>query len=339
MNGTNKKLSLAICGLGRFARRRILPAIVECENVDLTAVVDRSGRAEDLPANTMRFASLDDLLAAAPSDAVYIASPNYLHAKHTLQALEAGLHVLCEKPMATTSFDCQSMLTAARDLNLHLSVGHMLRCSAVVRLARQWLQEGLVGRPRSIDTVFHYELPEVDRPWALRQDSAGGGSLMDAGIHCVDVLRFLVSEPVCVLSAKTDRRSHEGDIERSAVCSLAMGDVHGSIDVCSQSPYATMLTISGTEGKIVVANFAACWGTATAKLYPHHRDDPVREKVVDVSTTYAEQLRKFAATIDRPDGAPVQDVSAAENVRVVEQLYAISECSDSPMSMDRGTNR
>ena len=324
MIGTNGKLSLAICGLGRFARRRILPAIAECGNVELTAVVDRSGKAQDLPAGIRRFASLEDFLETAPSGAVYIASPNYLHAPHSLQCLAAGLHVLCEKPMATNSVDCQSMLTAARNLNLYLSVGHMLRCSPAMQLARRWMKEGLVGRPQSVDTVFHYELPEINRPWAFRRDCAGGGSLMDAGIHCIDVIRFLVGDPVSVLSANTDRRSHEDGIERSAICNFAAGGISSSVDVCSQSPYATLLTISGTEGKIVLTNFAACWGTVTVRLHTRHRDEPAREEVVDVSAIYAEQLRDFAATIDRPGAVALQDISAAENVRIVEQLYSIS---------------
>lgn len=147
---------------------------------------------------------------------------------------------------------------------------------------------------------------------------------MDAGIHCIDVIRFLTSDSVNVLAANTDRHSHEDGVERRANCSFTAGGVSSLVDVHSQAPYTTLLTITGTEGEIVIDNFAACWGVVTVKLYTHHRGDPVREKVVDVSTIYAEQLRNFAKMIDQPEVVATQDISAAENVRIIEKLYAIS---------------
>jgi len=326
LNESNVKLPLAICGLGRFATRRVIPAIAQCTNIELVAVVDRSGKEQDLPIGLRRFMSLESFLETNPIGAVYITSPNYLHARQSLQCLAAGLHVLCEKPMATKSVDCQSMLKAARDLNLHLSVGHMLRYSPAVQLARQWMQNGVVGEPNSIRIIFHYDLPEISRPWVYLRDCAGGGALMDAGIHCIDVIRFLTGDPVNVLSANTDRHSYEDGIERSANCNFISGGVSSSIEVCSQAPYATLLKISGTKGEVVIDNFAACWGVVTAKLYTHRRGDPVREEVVDVSSIYAEQLRNFANMVGQPGVISYQDTIASDNVRIIEELYAISKC-------------
>lgn len=324
MKSQNKKLPLAICGFGRFATRRIMPAIAECSNIELSAVVDHSGKASGLSAGVNIFPSLDAFLETNPVGAVHITSPNHLHAKQSLQCLEAGLHVLCEKPMATNSADCQIMLGTARDLNLNLRVGHMLRYSPAVQLARQWLQDGAVGQLLSISTTFNYELPEINRPWAFRSGNEGGGALMDAGIHCVDVIRLLTGDPLSVKAAITDRHSHQDGVERSAHCKFVAGAVDCSLKVDSHAPYKTLLTISGVKGEIVIDNFAACWGGVTIRQYEPHSGAVAREETVDASTIYAKQLQDFAETIVRSVGNAAQDVAAAENVKLIEELYAIS---------------
>jgi predicted dehydrogenase len=321
------KLPLAICGLGRFASRRIIPAISMCQNVELVAVVDPL-KTFPLASNIQRFKSLEDLLDTHPTGAVYISTPNHLHARQTLQCLEAGLHVLCEKPMATNSFDCQAMVKAAQRQKLHLRIGHMLRHSPALKLARSWLQNGMVGKPRAICTFFHYDLPENNRPWAFRQDSAGGGALLDAGIHCIDAIRFLVGDPVIQLGAMTDPIL-AGSVERSAVCRFTTAGVLCFVQVCSQAPYWSRLSISGTDGVIVIDNFAACWETVAVKLYarhPGHALAPVNEEMVDVSTTYSEQIQDFADRVKGSEVSVSAALDAAENVRIVEELYAISHC-------------
>ena len=326
MYSNNKKLPLAICGLGRFATRRIIPAISMCQNVELVAVVDRSMKACHLNSNIQRFKSLEDLLESRPSGAVYISTPNYLHAQQALQCLEAGLHVLCEKPMATNSFDCQPVVQAAQNLNLHLRIGHMLRYSPALRLARSWLQNGMVGEPRSICTFFHYDLPEKNRPWGFQQDLAGGGALMDAGIHCIDAVRFLLGDPVIPCRAMTDCSVQANSVERIAVGLFTVDGVIGFVQVCSKASYWTRLAVAGTEGAIVIDNFAACWGMVAVKLYASHSGNLVKEEVVDVSTTYSEQIRSFADAVDRSDVNISEALDATENVRIVEKLYGISQC-------------
>jgi len=331
----NNKLPLAICGLGRFAIRRILPAISMCHNVELVAVVDRSMKNCHITSGIKRFRSLEDLLDSHPLGAVYILTPNYLHAQQTLQCLKSGLHVFCEKPMATNSLDCQSMVQAAQRLKLHLRVGHMLRYSPALRLARSWLQNGMVGVPRTICTIFHYNISEQDRPWAFRQDLAGGGALMDAGIHCIDAIRFLMGGPVILLEAIIDP-TFTGNVERSAVCRFTAAGVICSVQVCSQAPYMSRLSISGMDGEIVIDNFAACWGRVTVKLYDSHSRDLVKEEEVDVSATYSEQIRSFSDAVCRFDLNTAEALDAAENVRIVEELYQLADVYQDPNLLTKG---
>jgi predicted dehydrogenase len=325
MYSDNNKLPLAICGAGRFASRRVIPAIMLCQSVELVAVVDPM-HTFPYASDVQRFKALEDLLDTHPTGAVYISTPNYLHARQTLQCLEAGLHVLCEKPMATNSFDCQAMVRAAENRKLHLKIGHMLRYSPALKLARSWLHNGMVGEPRAISAFFHYDLPEINRPWAFRRDVAGGGALLDAGIHCIDAMRFLVGDPVMSLGAMTGP-TPVGGVERSAVCRFTIAGVSCFVQVCSQAPYWSRLSISGTDGVIVLDDFAACWDVVKVTLYarrPGHALRAVKEDIVDVSATYSEQIRDFADKVRRSEVSSSAALDAAENVRIVEELYAIS---------------
>jgi predicted dehydrogenase len=325
VTSSHNKIPLTICGLGRFASRRVIPAISRCENVDLVAVVDPSTHNVHLTPTVQRFDSLEAFLDTRPTGAIYISTPNHLHARHTLQCLEAGLHVLCEKPMATNSLDCQAMVRVAQNLNLHLRIGHMLRYSPALQLARSWLQDGRVGTPLAICTFFHYDLPEESRPWAFRQDSSGGGALMDAGIHCIDSIRFLVGDPVISLGAMSDP-TPAGRVERSAVCRFTAAGVNCLVQVCSQAPYWSRLSISGTDGVIVIEDFAASWETARVTFRarrPGHAPHAAEEQTVDVSETYSRQLQDFAARVMRSEVSCSAALDAAENVRIVEELYAI----------------
>ena len=322
----NNKLSLAICGLGGFASRRILPILTLCDNIDLTAIIHRSDRSEDPILNGIQvYDSLEAFLDTTPCGAVYITTPNYLHAQQSLQCLSAGLHILCEKPMATTSIDCKKMIRTATELGLHLQIGHQLRYSPALKLARSWIHDEKIGKILDIQIVFNYDLPISNRPWAYRPELAGGGSLMDAGIHCIDTIRFLIGGPVVLLEAKTDRDLYADGLERIADCSFITGDVNSYISVNAKTSYATILTISGNNGEIVINNFAACWGMVNVKLYAFHLGPVIKEEWVDVSTIYADQIRSFADSVAKSEISYSQAIDAAENVRIVEGLYSISQ--------------
>lgn len=321
--GSNNKIALAICGLGGFAKRRILPALVSCPNIELVAVVDRSMAASELLPNIKCFPSLDDLLRSNHADSVYISTPNHLHYQQTLQCLEAGRHVLCEKPMATNSRDCESMLFVAQKLKLQLTVGHMLRYSPALQEVRRWLQCGRLEKPRSIDVNFYYDLPEGKRPWAFRKELSGGGALMDAGVHCIDAVRFLVGDPVIALEAKLDSLGSSG-IDQTARCSFTAAGVSGSLNVCSNAPYSSNLTVCGDDGAIIVNSFAACWDAVTLKYVSFKDPSLSQEVMVDVSSTYARQLQAFADVILTKDVNYRSAIDAAENIRIIEKLYEIS---------------
>jgi len=323
INVDNRKLNLAICGIGRFASRRIIPAVEKCNNLELSAIVSRSS-TQDLRFNSIhRYHDLNDLIAAKTADAVYIASPNVFHAEQTILCLKSGLHVLCEKPMATNYRDCQLMLSTAKEMNLHLGVGHMLRFSPALQLAHVWVGEGLLGELLKFDIIFHYELPERNRSWVNDKKLSGGGVLLDCGIHCIDVIRFFMGNNIVTRSAEMDKNHYQGEVESQAMLKFTCDNVHGSIDLSSKSNYKSFLEISGSEGIITIESFAATWETIKVTLYNHNKSKVLKETVVDVSEIYLSQLNEFANVIINSNTITL-DYSAAENVKIAEEFYSLA---------------
>ena len=319
----NRKLNLAICGIGRFASRRIIPAVEKCNNIELSAIVSRSNK-QDLPFNSIhRYHDLNDLIASKTADAVYIASPNIFHAEQAILCLKSGLHVLCEKPMATNHKDCQSMLSTAKEMNLHLGVGHMLRFSPALKLAHVWLGEGLLGELYKFDIIFHYELPERNRSWVNDKKLSGGGVLLDSGIHCIDVIRFFMGNNIITRSAEMDKNHSQGEVESQAMLKFTCDNVHGSIDLSSKSNYKSFLEISGSEGIISIDFFAATWDFVIVTLYNHNKSKVLKEAIVDVSEIYVSQLNEFVNNVINTTTIRL-DYSAAENVKIAEEFYSLA---------------
>jgi predicted dehydrogenase len=324
-------LKLAICGTGRFVTRRILPALISNENIKLTAVIRRSGLFEEgIPEDVNKFTSLEDFLASNPSGAIYIATPNYLHGLQSLQCLKAGLHVLCEKPMATDIVDCDNMIRIARNLGLHLQIGHQLRYSLALIVARSWIQDNSIGKLETIKIKFSYELPVSARSWTYQSNISGGGCLMDAGIHGIDAIRFLTGG--CnteILGSKTDRNLHKDGLERVAVCCFLMGEANCSLEVNATHSYSTVLEISGADGDILINDFAASWGNVNLKMISKKNSLRIIEKTVDVSSIYANQMKDFAQKILNAKFDYSQSEEAAENVKLVKALYKFERKSSS----------
>jgi len=322
----SNRVSLAICGAGRFVSRRILPVLDICDNIKLTSVIRRSEKPDNpIISGIKEYSSLEAFLETSPSGVIYIATPNYLHAQQSLQCLSAGLHVLCEKPMATTSADCKKMIQKATERNLHLQIGHQLRYSAALKLAKYWILNSEIGEISKIQIVFNYDLPVSSRYWAYQPDFSGGGCLMDAGVHCIDTIRFLIDGPVALLQAKTDRSLYEDDLERIAECSFVIDNVKSYISINAQTAYATVLTITGTNGEIVIDNFAASWGTVNVKMREADHGPLIKEEWVDVSAIYADQIQSFSEHTVKSEINYSQAIDAAENIKIIEDLYSISQ--------------
>ena len=198
----NKKIRYAVVGLGHIAQTAVLPAFKHAENSKLAAIVTGSREKDRELSERYRIKAYtyDDLEAALEKeqvDAVYIATPNILHREHTERAAQAGVHVLCEKPMATTQEDCEAMMRAAAENNVKLMIAYRLHFNDanlhVVRTAKS----GKLGDLRYFGSLFGMQVNEGN---VRTRKDLGGGTLFDIGIYCINAARYLFrDEPIEVV--------------------------------------------------------------------------------------------------------------------------------------------
>lgn len=210
-----RKVGFAIVGLGSYALRSIMPQFANCRLSRLAALV--SGDAAKLrrvageygvPERSLyTYQSFDRIRENPDVDVVYVILPNSMHADYTIRAAKAGKHVLCEKPMAVSSAECQAMIAACRRAGRKLMIGYRSHFEPhnihSIKLAR----EGAVGRRRFVQSEHGFPIGDPTQ-WRLKRRLSGGGSLMDIGIYSVQALRYMSGEePVSVTARQsTDRK-------------------------------------------------------------------------------------------------------------------------------------
>ncbi len=203
----------AVVGLGYFAQSAVLPAFARLPNAKLTALVSgdpiKLRRLGDLYGveQCVDYSKLDRLLTSRDVDAVYIATPNALHAPYAIQAARAGVHVLCEKPLAVSERECAAIVAAAREHGVKLMVAYRLHFEAANLAAIDAVRKGQIGEPRCFNAVFTMQVREGNV--RLKAD-LGGGPLRDIGIYCVNAARYLFRDEPIEVSAISGRRP--GDV-------------------------------------------------------------------------------------------------------------------------------
>jgi len=253
-------LRWGIIGCGDVAERKGGPALSMVEGSELVAVMRRdAGKAADFAERhgaKRSYVKTKDLLDDPDVNAVYVATPVHLHHRHTLEAAEAGKHVLCEKPMAMTCVECREMIAACQRNNVRLMVAYYRRTYPIVQRMKLLLEQGAVGRPllARINLTSYYDPPRADREvqWRVDPDRAGGGVLFDVGSHRLDVLVYLFGgvREVAAFAASLHCSYH---VEDSAVLCRKLGDsMHGVANFnWNIGSTSDELEIYGTKGKML----------------------------------------------------------------------------------------
>jgi len=212
-----------VIGCGAIAQRRHIPECIANPDSKLVALADpMKERVEELAEKygAKGYTDYKEMLKDPNIDAIVVAGPNSLHAQQSIDALNAGKHVLCEKPMATTREDARAMLDAAKKNKKFLMIGLNQRLMPAHAKAKKILESGALGNVLSFRTAFQHPGPEgwsVDagKSWFFKKGQAFMGVTGDLGVHKADLLRWLLgqefSEVTGVLST-LDKRDPEGNL-------------------------------------------------------------------------------------------------------------------------------
>jgi predicted dehydrogenase len=203
-----KKLGWAVVGLGNLAIHQILPAFAQCEKSKVVALVsghpDKANklalRYDVNPKNIYNYENYDSIKDNPEVDVIYIVLPNGMHAEYTVRGLQAGKHVLSEKPMANTPAECQSMIDAAHKADRKLMVAYRLRYEPFTQELIRMAREQELGPVKIIQTSAGFNIGDPNQ-WRLKKDMAGGGSLMDIGIYALQAARYISGEEPAEINA------------------------------------------------------------------------------------------------------------------------------------------
>jgi predicted dehydrogenase len=322
-----KPLGVALVGLGSLSTNQLAPALKKTKRCRLAGIVTGT------PAKAVRwksqfgipersiynYATMDRMADNPDIDIVYVVTPNALHAEHTIAALRAGKHVLCEKPMEVSVAKCEAMIAAGKKADRQLAIGyrcrfepHHLEC---VRLARQ----KTFGELRSIDAAFGFPIGDPAQ-WRLNRSLSGGGPLMDVGIYALQSARMLTGEEPVSASAvetKTDPVKFK-DVEEAMTFELTFKS--GVVAHCR-----TTYNAAGLNSFKATAD-GGSFGMDPAYNYDGNRafrsdGKPFRFDSIDV---FAAEMDDFARCV--VDNVPTR-VPGEEGLRDVKIMMAIYEAA------------
>ena len=218
----SRKIKWGVIGSGGIARRRTIPeGILPARNAELIAVFDAAAPANQAVAVQFKAQAVENIDALLRTDieAVYIASPPAAHRAQVMACAVAGKHVLCEKPIGLTTSDAHAVVEACAQARVRLGTGFMMRFQAQHQAALRLIQEGKLGTPVFARAQLSCWYPLLPGAWRQDPDAGGGGSLMDMGGHCIDLLEMFFG-PVQSVQCWTGHTVHGYASEDSALATL-----------------------------------------------------------------------------------------------------------------------
>jgi 1,5-anhydro-D-fructose reductase (1,5-anhydro-D-mannitol-forming) len=241
--------------------------------------------------------SLDDLLADAQIDSVYISTTNELHRNQAIAAASAGKHILCEKPLAMTLSDAHAMVKAARDAGVVMATNHHLRNAASHRAMRDAIAAGRIGRPLSARVFHAVFLPPHLQGWRLEKPEAGGGVILDITVHDADTLRFVLGDnPVEAVALGQSAGMGRSGLEDGVmgVLRFRSGVIAQFHDAFTTKYASTGFEVHGTEGSLVARDVMTQRSVGTVTL---HDASGAHELPLEPRNLYETALEAFHAAV------------------------------------------
>lgn len=312
-----------VMSTAKIGVRAVIPAIAAASNAQLVAIASRdTTRAQTIADNypgARALASYDALLADDEIEAVYIPLPNSMHAEWAIRALEAGKHVLCEKPLGVTSDEVRRIRAASEQANRWVMEAFMYRFHPQIRWALEQVAAGRIGAVRMVRSSFVFDLHS--RPGDIRlQGALGGGSMMDVGCYPLNFCRAIFGGPPREIAAHVVvPPGSEVETTIGAVLDFGEGRM-GVIDASFSLPRGFFAEVVGERGRIVLP----------APYTPGHAETVVRVETGDETLErhfsgidqYMLEVEGFSRSV-RHDTAPFISLDdSLEQAESIERIYA-----------------
>ncbi len=319
----------AVVGLGHIAKVAILPAFAHAqENSELRALVSSDptklkelSQSYQVPL-TYSYEQYQDCLQSGEVDAVYIALPNSMHCEYSTAAARAGIHVLCEKPMAVTEEECKRMIREARQHKIRLMIANRLQFDSSHLEAVTIVASGQLGAPRIFSSVFTLQVKAGN---SRLDKKLGGGPLYDIGIYCINAARRLFGEEPSEVSAigasMDDPRFAEVDETTSAILRFSEGRL--AAFTCSfGAAREAVYEVVGAKG--VLRNDPAFQRAGVVQLYLNIEGEK-SERAFTHQDQFAQELAEFSECVLQGRDPLASGEDGLADVRVIEALLRSAE--------------
>ena len=339
-----KKVRWGVIGAGGIADRRTIPGMMLCDNAELVAVMEINMElAEKCRAKWNCKKAYDneaDLLADPEIDAVYIASPVFLHAKQAMAAADAGKHILIEKPLAMTSDEGMKVVEYCKEKGVLIAAGLMMRFGAYVQAMKKAVAEGKIGKPVSGYSQFTCWYPDMPGNWRQSKKNGGGGAMMDMGVHCIDLMQYVLGTKVKEVTAFHDTLTFHYEVEDSSMVLLRMENgaqcvVQSNFNIPDDAA-KWRLEFFGDQGRLMGENVIGqidggtldalfCGEVGGYDATQDTKNVKGEEIKVEFGNAYAREISSFSDSV--LTGAPLE-VPAEEAVYVQKVMEAAYRSND-----------
>lgn len=318
-----KKLGIALVGLGYYSTNLLAPALQETEHCYLTGIVTGTPSKIDewklkysIPDKSIyNYQNFDSIKDNPDIDIVYVVLPNSMHAEFVIRAAQAGKHVICEKPMAMNVKECDDMIAACKKAGKMLSIGYRLHFDPyhleMIRLGTK----KVYGNIKKMTAGFGI-LPDNPDQWRLKKSLAGGGPLVDVGLYCIQGFCYTTGmDPIAVTAQegpKTDPDKFK-DVEQSLTWQMEMPNGIICEGKTSYSDNINYLRAEAENGSFELTSAFNYTGQAGKT--------PEGEMNFPHVNQQAKQMDDFALAIKNKRPTPVPGEMGRRDVRIIEAIY------------------
>jgi len=334
-------INWGVIGAGGIAYRRTIPeGISKSKNSKLVAITDINldfARKISSEYEVKLYNNEEDLINDKTIDAVYIATPVFLHHRQCILAAKKGKHIFCEKIMALNEKQCTEMIDACKSNNVKLAIAYMMRFNSIHKKIREMVKNGVLGKIVLGRAQLSCWYPPIEDAWRQKKDLGGGGSLADMGSHCIDLLEFIFDSDVKEVSCFTGNFVHDYQTEDTSIVTCKFEkEALGIIDNCFNIPdYSSknILEIYGSRGSILCKDTIGQGSNGIAEVYIEEKDkeydasqknkksgEPVTLKVIPTNT-YQAEIEYFANCIENNIEPEISGELGLHNIKIIEGCY------------------
>ena len=323
----SEKVKWGVLGNATIARKCVIPAICKSHNSEMHALATRSpDRAASVASDNqidLIYDSYDALLLDPDVDVVYIPLPNHLHHPWTIKALEAGKHVLCEKPLACNAGEATEMAAVAEAGGRLLMEAFMYRFHPRSRRVKQLVDEGAIGAPRLVRSSFCFRMSRAD--WndprnARLKPEMGGGALLDVGCYSVSVARWLLGQEPVQVQAQAEYHPKGVDVHMVGALGFP-GEGLASFEASFITALQQTFCVTGPDGAIELPHDAFVPWEHDAAFYMRDPDEETGQKhVIPGADEYRLMVEHFADAAMGRSELMSRPEESIQNLRVLDAL-------------------